>query len=445
MTTQHTSPPESPAGSHAGSHATGSTSSTGTSTTTETPRTGVRAYLDQPRAVWAVAFACVIAFMGIGLVDPILKSIAAELDATASQVSLMFTSYMAIMGVAMLVTGAVSSRIGPKRTLMAGLVLIIVFSALAGSSSTVGQIVGFRAGWGLGNALFVATALSTIVMAARGSTGQAIILFEAALGIGIASGPLIGGLLGQISWRGPFYGVAALMVIGLLATTFLLPKTPPTGRKTTPLDPLRALRHRSLLLIGITAIFYNIGFFTILAAGPFALPTAGILQIGWIFFGWGILLAVTSVAVAPLVQRAMGTVPAIITMLFLFAVDLLVLAVFTSHTVVVVIGIIASGAFIGINNTLVTEAVMGAAPVERPVASAAYSFLRFCGGAVGPYVALKLSESVNAHAPFVFGAAAVLVGTIVMFLGRRTITGHTPHSQVGSEDEAEAVLVGDLD
>ena len=61
--------------------------------------------LRQPRAVWAVAFACVIAFMGIGLVDPILKPIADELDATPSQVSLLFTSYMAVMGVAMLVTG----------------------------------------------------------------------------------------------------------------------------------------------------------------------------------------------------------------------------------------------------------------------------------------------------------------------------------------------------
>ena len=35
--------------------------------------------LQQPRAVWAVAFACVIAFMGIGLVDPILKPIADQL------------------------------------------------------------------------------------------------------------------------------------------------------------------------------------------------------------------------------------------------------------------------------------------------------------------------------------------------------------------------------
>ena len=38
--------------------------------------------LRQPKAVWAVAFASVVAFMGIGLVDPILKPIADNLDAT---------------------------------------------------------------------------------------------------------------------------------------------------------------------------------------------------------------------------------------------------------------------------------------------------------------------------------------------------------------------------
>ena len=318
--------------------------------------------LKQPRAVWAVAFACVIAFMGIGLVDPILKDIAAQLQATPSQVSLMFTSYMAIMGFAMLITGVVSSRIGPKRTLLAGLTLIIVFAALAGSSDTVGQIVGFRAGWGLGNALFVATALATIVSASSGSTAQAIILFEAALGIGIASGPLVGGLLGEQSWRAPFFGVSCLMVIALVATSIFLPKTPPTGRRTSLMDPFRALRYPALLLTGLTAIFYNIGFFTILAAGPFALPEATILQIGWIFFGWGLLLAFTSVFVAPVVQRWFGSVPSVILMLVLFAADLAMIALFTSTTAVVITGIVLSGAFIGINNTLITEIVMGSCP-----------------------------------------------------------------------------------
>jgi ACDE family multidrug resistance protein len=40
----------------------------------------------QPRAVWAVAFACVICFMGIGLVDPILPSMVSRLKASPSQV-----------------------------------------------------------------------------------------------------------------------------------------------------------------------------------------------------------------------------------------------------------------------------------------------------------------------------------------------------------------------
>ena len=93
----------------------------------------------------------------------------------------------------MLITGAVSSRIGAKRTLLIGLALIVVFSALAGSSGSDRPIVGFRAGWGLGNALFIATALATIVGAASGGAAAAIILYEAALGLGIAVGPLVGG------------------------------------------------------------------------------------------------------------------------------------------------------------------------------------------------------------------------------------------------------------
>ena len=83
--------------------------------------------------------------------------------------------------------------------------------ALAGASGSVGEIIGFRAGWGLGNALFISTALAAIVGAASGGSRQAIVLYEAALGVGLAVGPLVGGVLGSISWRGPFFGTAVLM------------------------------------------------------------------------------------------------------------------------------------------------------------------------------------------------------------------------------------------
>ena len=99
----------------------------------------------QPKTVWSVAFACVIAFMGIGLVDPILKPIADDLSATPSQVALLFTSYNGVMAVAMLITGFVSSRLGAKRTLLLGLAIIVVGAGLAGAQNVIPGIVAFRA------------------------------------------------------------------------------------------------------------------------------------------------------------------------------------------------------------------------------------------------------------------------------------------------------------
>jgi MFS family permease len=227
--------------------------------------------LDQPKAVWAVAFACVIAFMGIGLVDPILPSLRDSLGASPSQVELLFTSYFAITGLAMLVTGWMSSRIGAKRTLLLGLALIVGFSAAAGASGSIAEIVAFRGVWGLGNALFIATALAAIVGAASGGLRDAIILYEAALGLGIATGPLLGGELGAISWRGPFFGTAALMAVGFVAILILLDRTPAPATRVSVADPLRALRHGPLLALGLTALLYNYGFFTLLAFTPFPL------------------------------------------------------------------------------------------------------------------------------------------------------------------------------
>jgi MFS transporter, ACDE family, multidrug resistance protein len=399
----------------------------------------------QPKTVWSVAFACVVAFMGIGLVDPILKPIADDLGATPSQVSLLFTSYMAVMGVAMLVTGFISSRIGAKRTLLVGLAIIIVGAGLAGMQDSVNGIVGFRAVWGLGNALFIATALATIVNAARGSVAQAIILYEAALGLGIAAGPLVGGALGGISWRGPFFGVSALMLVALVATWVTLPAGDQRPHPTPLSAPLKALRHRGLLTVGLTALLYNFGFFTLLAFTPFPLDMSA-HGTGLVFFGWGLLLALTSVVAAPWIQKHVGTFTGMVVALLGFAVILAVMAVFTENKTVLVVGVVLAGGFLGINNTLITETVMKVSPVERGVASAAYSFVRFSGGAVAPWLAGTLGER-SVHIPFWVGAGAVVLAIGVLSTGYsfiRTIDDEPDHGAepVDSETEAEAVTVG---
>jgi len=384
-------------------------------------------FLQQPKAVLAVAFACVIAFMGIGLVDPILKPIADSLGATPSQTSLLFTSYMAIMGLAMLITSAVSSRFGVKRTLLLGLLVIIVGAGLAGMSNSIGEIVAYRAVWGLGNALFVATALAAIVNASSGSVRDSVIFYEAALGVGIAAGPLIGGALGAISWRGPFFGVSVLMAIAFVVTAVLLPPFARMREPSSLRDPFRALAHPGLLGVAITALLYNFGFFTLLAYTPFPLDM-GAQQVGLIFFGWGVMLAFASVILAPRLQRTFGTLPSIVIALTGFALVLLMMAIWTDHKAVLVVGVVVAGLFLGINNTLVTETVMKAAPVERGVASAAYSFVRFSGGAVAPWLAGHLGETINDHAPYWLGAAAVLAGVVVLLASRRHLR-HIDESQ----------------
>ncbi|MEH7094183.1 MFS transporter [Neobacillus vireti] len=389
--------------------------------------------LTQPKSVWAVFFACIIAFMGLGLVDPILPAIAEQLHATHSQVTLLFTSYNAVMAVAMLITGMISSRLGIKWTLLSGIVIIAVFSALGGFSNGIWTLVSLRGGWGLGNALFVATALAAIVSLSKSGTAKAIILYEAAIGLGISVGPLLGGWLGAMSWRGPFLGVAVLMVIAFIGLIVLMPKSQQhqhaNQAKTSILDPFRALKHRSLLVFGIAAALYNFGFFTLLAYAPFVM---GLDEhgLGFVFLGWGILLAITSVFMAPELQSRFGTIKSMCAMLVLFGILLFVMGTWTSSQAVIITCVIAAGALLGNNNTLITTAVMNAAPVQRSTASAAYSFLRFIGGAIAPFMAGKLAEIYNPSVPFIVGGSFVIISVLFILINKKHIN-HVDDVELG--------------
>ena len=120
------------------------------------------------------------------------------------------------------------------------------------------------------------------------------------------------------------------------------------------------------------------------------------------------------------------------------------MAVYTDNKSVLVVCVVVAGVFLGINNTLVTEAVMLAAPVERGTASAAYSFVRFGGGAIAPYLAGKLGEEVNVHVPFWVGAGATALAVVVLLSGRRVLAHVDEHEpEVQSVDEARVLVTAD--
>lgn len=127
----------------------------------------------------------------------------------------------------------------------------------------------------------------------------------------------------------------------------------------------------------------------------------------------------------------------------LFAADLAVMAVFAEHKPVLIAGTVVAGLFLGVNNTLITEAVMISAPVERATASAAYSFVRFAGGAAAPYLAGKLGEH-NIGLPFWVGAACTAAAVLMLASGRAALAHLDEHDPAAhSVDEARALTVGD--
>ncbi|QFZ23867.1 MFS transporter [Saccharothrix syringae] len=365
-------------------------------------------FSDQPRQVWVTAFAAVIAFMGIGLVDPILLSIAEGLHATPSQVTLLFSSYLGVQVVAMLFTGVASARFGAKRTLVGGLALIVVATLLCALAGSIGQLVGLRAVWGLGNAFFIATALSVIVGAATGGQKGAILLYEAALGLGLSVGPLLGALLGSFSWRGPFLGTAALMAVAFVLCSVFLANDKP-AHSVRLLDPLRALRHPGLLRTALGSALYTAAFFAVLAWSPFVLGW-GAVRIGLVFFGWGVCVAVSSVWLAPRLADRFGDRRTTVVAVLGYAVLMLVMAVPSKPLLVV--AVIVSGVVSGLLNTLFTSTAMSVSPAPRPVASAGYNFLRWLGGALAATFVGHLPQ------PFVVAAIACVLAAVLLAVGR---------------------------
>ncbi len=173
--------------------------------------------------------------------------------------------------------------------------------------------------------------------------------------------------------------------------------------------------------MGIMALLYNWGFFTMLGYAPYPMELNA-HQLGLVFTGWGLLVAAFSVFFAPRLQARFGTAPVLYVNLVGLGIVMAIIAIGVNTPPAVIAAVVVSGAFIGINNTLTTQAVMLVSPVERPVASSAYGFVRFIGGGLAPLVAGKLADATNLSVPFYLGGVAFLLAIVVLASGHTLVT-----------------------
>ena len=359
-------------------------------------------------AIYATALTAFFAIAGIAVVDPILPVIGAEMGATTWQIELLFTAYIAVMAVGMIPAVLATGRFGYKKVLVAGVTLVGVAALLASISSTIGQLAALRGLWGLGNAMFFATAMVLLVALAN-DREWVVELFETCVGLGFAVGPLIGGLFGRISWRLPFLVCGLFMIAALAVSVTKLrdPAVPPAAlRATEVFAPFRKPAFRALCVITAT---YNFVFFIVLGYTPVFLGLA-VVPLGLVFTAWGIGLAVGILVVGHRLARTVGAVQTVGFALGGLLLALVGFATSQGRPESIALLVLA-GVCMGIANANLTDLALALGSEDRRVTTGAFNLVRWGFAAPAPVIA-GLLHAVSPAAPYWVGVAVLLVGVV---------------------------------
>ena len=188
-------------------------------------RSRPRAVADRAAGLGVLAAASISALVvnaNTSAVTILLPTMSKDVGAPVAQLQWAVTGYM-LVGAAVIVTsGALGDVLGRRRVFLAGLGLFIASCVLIALSDSAGGIIAGRMIQGAAGSTILACGMSLLSVAASGA-GQmkAITIWGAASAAGAASGPLIGGVLVDLSgWQGLFWLDAAIAAACVPLTLF---------------------------------------------------------------------------------------------------------------------------------------------------------------------------------------------------------------------------------
>ena len=228
--------------------------------------------------------------MGIGLLLPVLPALVGEFTASRDAQTYWYGAMIVTFGLTQFVCspllGAISDRFGRRPVLLgsiAGLGTMFLLSALA--TSLTGLLLARVLGGALAANFAVANAYVADLTAPE-SRARSFGLVGAAFGVGYIVGPMVGGLLGSIDIRLPFYAAATLSGLNFLYGLLLVPESlPPERRK--PIQWRRANPVASLYgLARLRAVGALVAVIALANLAQFILYSTWVLFTNF-RFGWG--------------------------------------------------------------------------------------------------------------------------------------------------------------
>jgi EmrB/QacA subfamily drug resistance transporter len=181
---------------------------------------------------WATLSVLCITLLLISLDNTVLNvalpSIAHSLNASSSQLQWMVDAYAVVFAGLLLSLGALGDRVGRKWVFMGGLAVFGGGSAFAAWSASPDVLTVARATMGIGAAALMPCTLSilTNVFTTERDRVRAIGIWSGTTGIGVALGPILGGVLLSHFWWGSVFLVnVPIAVVGFFATIWLVPNS----------------------------------------------------------------------------------------------------------------------------------------------------------------------------------------------------------------------------
>ncbi len=206
-----------------------------------------------------VLLICCMSLLIVGLdntiVNVALPSIEHDLHAPVSGMQWTIDAYTLVLASLLLLSGSTADRVGRRRTFQVGLVVFAAGSLLCGLAPSLGWLVAFRVMQAVGGSMLnpVAMSIITNTFTDARERARAIGLWGGVVGISMALGPVVGGVLvDSVGWRAIFWINVPVAVAALVLTALFVPESrAPRPRRIDPVG-------QALVIVTLASLTYAI-------------------------------------------------------------------------------------------------------------------------------------------------------------------------------------------
>ena len=217
--------------------------------------------------------------LDVTIVNVALPSIGHDLGASVSGLQWVVDAYTLVLASLLMLSGSTADRLGRKRTFVLGLAVFSAGSLLCSLAPNLGLLVAFRMLQAIGGSMLnpVAMSIITNTFTDPRERAQAVGVWGAVVGVSMALGPVVGGLLvTSAGWQSIFWINIPVGVAAIALTLRYIPESKaPRARKFDPVGQV-------LMIVLFASLTYGIieaprrGWSSPLIVGVFILAAAAL-------------------------------------------------------------------------------------------------------------------------------------------------------------------------